>query len=87
MVQNFWCRLLAKAVRANDIHAGAIWISEDISDRKIAEAERERLLLEQQALLDNALVGIAFIRCGCIVRCNRRMETLLGEDIRSIFAS
>ncbi len=71
-------RILAKAVDADDTSTGTIWIAEDVSERKHDEAMSAQLLLEQQALLDNALIGIAFIRDRVIIRCNRRFEQDFG---------
>ena len=43
-----------------------------------ADEELRRLLAEHQAILQNALVGIAFIRERRIMRCNRRLEQIFG---------
>lgn len=33
----FWCRMLAKAIDANDLGKGSIYITEDITERKLAQ--------------------------------------------------
>lgn len=55
-------------------------IAQDITARKQAEAELKRTLLEQQAILDNTVVGIAFVRDEVIQRCNRGFEQLFGWE-------
>ncbi|MBZ0143497.1 MAG: PAS domain S-box protein, partial [Rhodocyclaceae bacterium] len=50
----------------------------DIQAQMLAEQEIRNLLAEQQALLDNALVGIWLVRDRLIVSCNRRCEELFG---------
>jgi PAS domain S-box-containing protein len=50
----------------------------DIHAQKEAEQALHHLLAEQQALLDNALVGIWLVRDRVIVSCNRRCEELFG---------
>lgn len=50
----------------------------DVTARKQVEADTLRMLSEQRALLDNVLVGIAFLRNRHIVSCNRRFEELFG---------
>jgi len=49
-------------------------------NRQLAEqnAQLNQALLEQQAILDNTLIGIALVRDGIIRRCNRSLEQLLG---------
>jgi len=74
----FWCRNLAKAIERGDGEQNTIWITEDITARKEAEARMHKLLLEQRAILDNASVGILFTRNGMIVDCNPRMEEIFG---------
>ena len=50
----------------------------DIDLRKRVEDHAQALLHENQALLDNALVGIVHLRQRTIVSCNRRFEELFG---------
>lgn len=50
----------------------------DIHTQRLAEREVRDLLAEQQAVLDNALVGIWLVRNRQIVSCNRRCEELFG---------
>jgi len=50
----------------------------DITQRKQDEARLKSLLAQQEAILDNALVGIVLIRQREIILCNRRFEELFG---------
>ncbi|MFN4237222.1 MAG: response regulator [Vogesella sp.] len=54
----------------------------DNLERQVQERTEHlnRVRLEQQAILDNALVGIAFVRDRIILRCNRGFEQMLGYD-------
>ena len=45
-----------------------------------SDASLERTLREQQALLDNAGVGIVFLRHRLVVRCNQRYAEIFGYD-------
>ncbi|HSU62685.1 MAG TPA: EAL domain-containing protein [Burkholderiales bacterium] len=74
----FLCRMIAKALDAGDTQRGTVWIVEDVTEQRRAEDELQRVLAEQQALLDNVVVGIAFTRDRRYVRCNRRFEELFG---------
>jgi diguanylate cyclase (GGDEF)-like protein/PAS domain S-box-containing protein len=74
----FMAHLIAKAVSPTDSQKGTVWIVEDITERKRAEEEMRRLLAEQQAITNNVMIGIAFLRERTIVRCNRRFEELFG---------
>ena len=76
----FWCRMLANAIDPKDHSKGSIFITEDISTRKAADEAVKQLLLEQQAILDNALIAIAFLKGRDILRCNRRLEQLFGYE-------
>lgn len=46
----------------------------------LPDASLERTLREQQALLDNAGVGIVFLRQRMVVRCNQRYAEIFGYD-------
>jgi diguanylate cyclase (GGDEF)-like protein/PAS domain S-box-containing protein len=74
----FWNRADGRAVDPGDPHRGSVWIVEDVTEQRRAEEELQRVLAEQQALLNNVRVGIAFSRGRAIARCNRRFEELFG---------
>jgi len=75
----FFARMIAKAIdEKNPQQAGTVWIVEDVTDQRRAEDELQRVLAEQQALLDNVSVGIAFRRDRKTVRANRRYEEMFG---------
>ncbi len=74
----FWCRLSGRAVEAGDPSKGYVWLCEDITQQHAAEERVERALAEQELILDNATVGIAFVRNRIIQRCNRYLEEMVG---------
>jgi diguanylate cyclase (GGDEF)-like protein/PAS domain S-box-containing protein len=74
----FWTRIGGSAVDPQDPHKGSVWVVEDITEERRAEEELQRVLAEQQALLDNVVVGIQFTRERRTVRCNRRFEEMFG---------
>ncbi|MFO1372852.1 MAG: EAL domain-containing protein [Candidatus Competibacteraceae bacterium] len=53
-------------------------IARDITRRKDDDLRLKTLLVQQEALLDNALVGIVLLRQGVLIQCNRRFEELFG---------
>ena len=53
-------------------------VGRDVTERKLAQDMADALLTEKEALLDNALVGIAMVRDRRIVLCNRRLEEIFG---------
>ena len=67
-----------KAVDPHDPLKGSVWIVEDVTEQRRAEEELQRVLAEQQALLNNVVVGIQFTRDRKTVRCNRRFEEMFG---------
>ena len=88
----FWSRADGRAVDPLDPHRGSVWIVEDVTERRRAEEDLRRLvrehheteervqraLGEQELILDNAAVGIAFVRARDIQRCNRFLEEMVG---------
>ena len=74
----FWARIDGRAVDPQDPHKGTVWAVEDITEQRRFEEELQRVLAEQQALLNNVLVGIQFTRERKTVRCNRRFEEMFG---------
>ena len=73
-------RAIGRTIDAADPRRGAVWITEDITEQRRAEGELQRLLAEQEALLNNVVVGISFARERKVLRCNRRFEELFGYD-------
>jgi diguanylate cyclase (GGDEF)-like protein/PAS domain S-box-containing protein len=74
----FWCRVSGRAVLPGDPARGYVWVFEDVTDRRRADAEVQRMVREQDQILDNATVGIAFVRNKVIQRVNRRLEEMTG---------
>ncbi len=74
----FWTRADGRAVDSQDPLKSSVWTVEDITEQRRAEDELQRVLAEQQALLNNVVVGIAFSRSRKVIRCNRRFEEMFG---------
>jgi len=74
-----WAQLIAYCINPEDPAEGAIWLIEDRSDARRAEESLRNALLENQAILDSAVLGIAVIENGYNLRCNRKMEELFGH--------
>ncbi len=71
----FWCRMEGKALDAANLEEGAIWVYEDITERK---RERESLLRTQFAM-DRARDSILWVdEAGCIVYANDSACTSTG---------
>src|SRR3954465_3582258 len=73
-----WGSVSGRAVRAGDPSQGVVWLFEDITQEREAEERVSRALAEQELILDNATVGIAFVRNRTIQRCNRFLEEMVG---------
>jgi diguanylate cyclase (GGDEF)-like protein/PAS domain S-box-containing protein len=73
-----WCSVSGRAVQPGDPSRGAVWLFEDITQEREAEERVQRALAEQELILDNATVGIAFVRNRVIQRCNRFLEEMVG---------
>src|SRR5438477_20330 len=74
----FWCRISGRAVEAGEPAKGYVWLLEDITERKRADEALERMVREQDAVLQNALIGIIFSKDRTILRCNRFLEEMVG---------
>jgi diguanylate cyclase (GGDEF)-like protein/PAS domain S-box-containing protein len=74
----FLCHVVAKAVNPAATAEGTIWIGEDVTEKRQAEETTRKLMLQQQAILQNASVGILFTQEGGIQHCNARMEQMFG---------
>jgi diguanylate cyclase (GGDEF)-like protein/PAS domain S-box-containing protein len=72
------CHFRIKAINPKNPADGIIWIVEDIGDRKAAEAALQELLLRQDAILENASVGIIFTHNRKIIHANPRADAIYG---------
>jgi PAS domain S-box-containing protein len=50
----------------------------DVTDQEESHRTSEQLLRELQTILDGTSAGIAYLRAGRLVRCNRRFEAMMG---------
>ncbi len=57
---------------------GIVGVFTDITETKRAEAAYQAVLAEENLVLDILPVGVAFVENRTIVRCNRRLELMLG---------
>ena len=80
----FLARVIAKAIDSGDTSQGTIWIAEDITERRDARKRIKRALEEQELILDNATVGIAFVRERVLRRANRRLAEMLGRTVEEL---
>ena len=53
----FWCHLSGKAVDANDLSRGTVWMLEDITERKRIEAEIKHANMMNESALDLTKAG------------------------------
>jgi diguanylate cyclase (GGDEF)-like protein/PAS domain S-box-containing protein len=73
-----WSQLIAYVINPDDPAQGTIWIIEDRTEQKLAEESLRNTLLENQAILDSAVLGISVVEHGLNLRCNSQMEQLFG---------
>ena len=73
-----WAQVIGYLVNPQDPGQGTIWIIEDRTESKRAEESLRNALLENQAILDSAVLGIAVVENGFNLRCNTKMEELFG---------
>src|SRR3954471_12664211 len=74
----FLARMIAKTVNPENQRQGTVWIIDDITDKKRAGDEMNRLLREQEAILQTVSIGILFVKDRRIMRCTRRFEEMYG---------
>ena len=73
-----WCRLSGSMLDPADPGQGYVWVYEDVTARKHAVEEAQRIQYEQQQIFDRAEIGIAYVRDRKVQRCNRRFEEMIG---------
>ncbi len=74
----FWARLTGSLINPRDTSEGSIWIIDDIDEQRSSQALLDAALWEKEALFDNAMVGIVFLRERRLTRCNLHFEQMLG---------
>jgi diguanylate cyclase (GGDEF)-like protein/PAS domain S-box-containing protein len=80
-----WINLIGYAVNPGELGTGTmIWMIEDRTRHKRDEESLRNAVMENQAILDNAVLGIAVVENGRTLRCNRKMAELFGYDADSI---
>ncbi|TQK10595.1 EAL domain-containing protein [Herbaspirillum sp. SJZ107] len=74
-----WVGIIGYPANAGELGQGTmIWMIEDRSGRKLAEESLRNALMENQAILDNAVLGVAVVEHGRTLRCNPKMGELFG---------
>ena len=73
-----WLRVSGSAFDASNPHLGSVWLAEDNTATREAEARARQAFDEQRLIFDNAAVGILFARDRMVQRCNRRMAEIFG---------
>ncbi|MGZ5201485.1 MAG: EAL domain-containing protein [Telluria sp.] len=88
-----WVQLFGHLINPEDATQGTIWLIEDRTRHKRDEESLRNALLENQAILDNAVLGIAVVENGRTVHCNAKMEELFryppggidGASVRALY--
>jgi two-component system sensor histidine kinase/response regulator len=73
-------RVSGRPVTISGFSRSAIWLLEDITERKEAEKAIRLASEEQAAILESATSGIAFIKDRVIYRNNKRLDELFGFE-------
>ncbi|MGH8852783.1 MAG: putative bifunctional diguanylate cyclase/phosphodiesterase, partial [Telluria sp.] len=74
-----WGQLNGYLFNPEEPDMGAIWMFEDRTRERADEIQLRNALLENRAILDNAVLGIAVVEHGQTLHCNRKMEELFGS--------
>jgi len=73
-----WGRVIGYPVDPADLSQGYVWIVKDRTRQRRDEQALRDALLENQAILDTAVLGIAVVENGHTLHGNRKMEELFG---------
>ncbi len=74
-----WGQLNGYLFNPDDPDLGTIWMFEDRRQERFDEIQLRNALLENRAILDNAVLGIAVVEQGMTLHCNAKMEELFGS--------
>lgn len=75
-----WVQLIGYVLNPLDPTHGTIWIIEDRGEARRAEQSLRDALLENQAILESAVIGIAVVERGHTLSCNRKMEEIFNYE-------
>src|SRR5262249_29537330 len=73
-----WCKIVVREINPADRDEGTLSIFDDITVEHEARDALERAVAEQELILANATVGIAFIRQRAFQRCTPRLGEMFG---------
>ncbi|SFC57259.1 bifunctional diguanylate cyclase/phosphodiesterase [Massilia yuzhufengensis] len=74
-----WGQLNGYLFNPDDPDLGTIWMFEDRTRERADEIQLRNALMENRAILDNAVLGIAVVQDGLTLHCNSKMEELFGS--------
>ncbi|QOL49527.1 sensor domain-containing protein [Massilia litorea] len=74
-----WSKVIGYPVNPDDLSHGYVWIAEDRTRQRRDEQALRLALLENQAIFDTAVLGIAVVENGHTLHANRKMEELFGH--------
>ncbi|WP_051933112.1 EAL domain-containing protein [Massilia sp. BSC265] len=74
-----WSQLNGYLFNPEDPELGTIWMFEDRTRERLDEIQLRNALMENRAILDNAVLGIAVVKDGVTLHCNSKMEELFGS--------
>ncbi|MEI8170176.1 MAG: EAL domain-containing protein [Rhodoferax sp.] len=72
------CAVSASTVDPSHPEWGTIWLCSDITVERQQQAQLRTALLENQALVDGAALGIVVLKNRRVERCNPQLETMFG---------
>ena len=74
-----WVQVNGYLFNPDDPDLGTVWMYEDRTREKEDEVQLRNALMENRAILDNAVLGIAVVENGVTLHCNSKMEELFGS--------
>ena len=88
-----WIQMIGYQVNPQDPDKGTIWMLEDRTREQAHQQSLREALMENRAILDNAVLGIAVVDGGRMLHCNRKMEALFhaapgamdGTPVRALY--
>jgi diguanylate cyclase (GGDEF)-like protein/PAS domain S-box-containing protein len=75
---DFWAQLVGYVIDPNQPSAGTIWLIGDRTHARAQALSLQQALLENQAILDGAALGMVVLRDRVVLRCNPQAELMFG---------